>query len=238
MDSLESALIAQEAGADRIELCSCLEVGGLTPDPALFLLTRERLSIPIHVLIRPRIGNFVYTETEQAVILNSIEFFNKHEANAVVVGALNQADDLDQQFLTHMLEVTSTESVTFHRAFDLVNDPLQTFIQLEKLGIARVLTSGQQPVVVDGIPLLETLMKQSSKVKILAGGGVNSRNVTQLLDTGISEVHASARRPASQNLIAGKISFSKLKPDEHRLADFQEIVNLRNQLNNYDAHVQ
>jgi len=238
VDSLESAIIAQQAGADRIELCGCLEVGGVTPDPALFLLAREKLSIPIHILIRPRIGNFVYSEAEQAVILKSIEFFYQHGADAVVVGALNQYNELDQELLVHTLEAASAMSVTFHRAFDLVSDPIKAFTQLEEIGVPRVLTSGQQSVVVNGIPLLETLMKQSSKVKILAGGGVNSQNVTQLLDAGINEIHASARQPSSQNFIACKISLSKLEPDEYRLADSQEIANLRNQLNNYNSYVQ
>ena len=143
VDSLETALEAQQAGADRVELCSCLEVGGITPDPALFLLAREKLSIPIHVLIRPRIGNFFYSATEQSVILKSIKFFKQYGADAVVVGALQSDNTLDLDFLSEMLETASSISVTFHRAFDLVDNPLTVFAQLEELGISRVLTSGQ-----------------------------------------------------------------------------------------------
>ncbi len=233
VDSLESALVAQEAGADRVELCSCLEVGGITPDPALFLLAREKLSIPIHVLIRPRIGNFFYSATEQSVILKSIKFFKQYGADAVVVGALQSDNTLDLDFLSEMLETASSISVTFHRAFDLVDNPLTVFAQLEELGISRVLTSGQKESAIEGTALLEQLVERSSLTKILAGGGVNSQNVVKLLDTGINEVHASARKVALGNTIPGKISLSKLNPDEYRVADFQEIVNLRNQLDNY-----
>ncbi|WKN43369.1 copper homeostasis protein CutC [Tunicatimonas pelagia] len=237
VDSLESALIAQEAGADRIELCSCLEVGGLTPDAALFSLAREKLSIPIHVLIRPRLGNFVYTAVEQTVILRSIEYCRQHGADAVVIGALSPKNELDQDFLLEMREVASSMSITFHRAFDVVENPLKALKQLNELDMARVLTSGQKSAAIDGIPLLKRLKEQPSNVKILAGGGVISQNVTQLLDAGIAEVHASARQPVSQTTTTSKIAFSKLKPDEYRLASFQEIVNLRNQLNNHQPYV-
>ncbi|MEM8968179.1 MAG: copper homeostasis protein CutC, partial [Bacteroidota bacterium] len=187
VDSLESALIAQESGADRVELCSCLEVGGITPDPALFLLAREKLSIPIHVLIRPRIGNFVYSDNEQSVILKSIEFFKQYGADAVVVGALQSDNTLDLDFLSEMLETASSVSVTFHRAFDLVDDPLTAFSQLRELDVPRVLTSGQKESAIEGTALLEQLVERSSLTKILAGGGVNSQNVVKLLDTGINE---------------------------------------------------
>ncbi|MEM9834350.1 MAG: copper homeostasis protein CutC [Bacteroidota bacterium] len=239
VDSLESALIAQEAGADRVELCSCLEVGGLTPDPALFLLVRERVSIPVHVLIRPRIGNFVYSAIERLIILKSIEFFKQHKADAVVVGALQLDSTLDLEFLSKILDVASSLSVTFHRAFDLVDNPLKVFQQLGELGVPRVLTSGQKDSAAGGIPLLKKLVAHSSgNAKLLAGGGVNNQNVVKLLEAGITEVHASARKAVSENIIPGKISLSRLEPDEYRVADFQEIVNLRNQLDHYQPYVQ
>lgn len=236
VDSLESALIAQQAGVDRIELCSCLEVGGLTPDPALFLLTKEKLKIPIHVLIRPRIGDFVYTEVEKTTIKKGIEFFKQHQADAIVVGALDTSCELDVDFLSRMQEAAYPLPVTFHRAFDLVPDPIKAFGQINTMGIERVLTSAQQPVVTDGIELLYDLLKQQSNTQVIAGGGVKSENVAKLLAIGITEIHASARKPNPSLMSSSRLSFSNLKPDVYRYADYDEIVNLRNQLNDNQSH--
>lgn len=114
VDSIQSALIAQDAGADRIELCSSLDLGGLTPDLALFTLARKNLKIPIHVLIRPRPGNFVYDSLDEEMMVESIRYFKKHGADGVVIGALTKQNTIDLPLIEELMKSAISLSVTFH----------------------------------------------------------------------------------------------------------------------------
>ena len=238
VDSLPSALIAQEAGADRIELCSGLDVGGLTPDHALFTLARNKLSIPIHVLIRPRSGNFVYDILDLEVMTESIHTFKSQGADGLVVGALTEQQELDKAVMRQLLKAAEPLPVTFHRAFDQLEQPLEALSFLMEEGVQRILTSGQQTKAIDGIPLLQQVVeKVAGKLIVLPGGGVSSQNVEQLLAVGMQEVHASARQALNHELKTNnKVSLSAgTITDAYRFADFQEIVNLRTILDHYEA---
>lgn len=230
VDSLQSALIAEEAGADRIELCSALDVGGLTPDPALFMLARQKLNIPIHVLIRPRSGNFVYDSLDEELMVESIRFFEKHGANGVVIGALTDQNAIDVPLMEELMKATASLSVTFHRAFDQLANPTEAVDILYKLGVERILTSGQKATAEDGLPLLQQLLEVvEKKLIILPGGGVNSENAAKLLAIGLSELHASVRENVNYSTSKPNVSLSLGGlPDEYRYADYQEIVKLHN----------
>lgn len=235
VDSLQSAITAEHAGADRIELCSCLEVGGLTPDPALFLLARAKLAIPIHVLIRPRIGNFVYDEQDKEVLFESIKFFKKHGSDGLVLGALTTNRKIDLSLVEQMVKAVKPLPITFHRAFDQVRDPLGSLSSLIDLEIPRLLTSGNQIRATDGLGLLRELHDYSKgRIEIMAGGGINSQNVGQLLKLGLSEIHASARQMITDAKSSNQISMSSSNlSDNYRFADYQEIATLRKILDNY-----
>lgn len=237
VDSLPSALIAQEAGADRIELCAGLDVGGLTPDQALFALARKKLNIPIHVLIRPRSGNFVYDVLDLELMIESIHAFKSQGADGLVLGALTNRDEVDAPMMHQLLKVARPLPVTFHRAFDQLASPLEALPFLIDEGVRRVLTSGQQTKAVDGISLLQQVSEDvAGKLIILPGGGISSKNVESLLAAGMSEIHASARESFNPAHVNTKVPLSsEAQADAYRLADFQEIVNLRTILDHYET---
>ncbi|MBQ9284669.1 MAG: copper homeostasis protein CutC [Bacteroidaceae bacterium] len=192
--SMLSALNAVEGGAGRIELCSALALDGLTPSIGL---TRElRLLYPalrIHVLIRPREGNFVYSDAELCAMLHDIELAAAAGATAIVAGALTPAGDIDINATRRLIEAAGPLPFTFHRAFDAVNDQHEALEQLAELGAARVLTSGGAPTALHGKEQLRKLNQQAAgRISILPGGGVNSNNARLILDhTGAREIHGS-----------------------------------------------
>jgi len=235
VDSLQSALTAERGGADRIELCSALELGGLTPDPALFRLAKDKLGIPIFVLVRPRMGGFVYDDRDQEVIETSIQYFKENGAHGIVLGALTTAGEVDLPLMEKLMDLTSPLPVTFHRAFDQILDPVSALPKLIDLGVQRILTSGQQAKAVSGLNLLKKINDiVGKKIILLAGGGVSSQNVKQLLSIGLSEVHASARVNVSPENEENTVLLSQGGiSDTYRMADLQEIVNLRKILNEY-----
>lgn len=237
VDSLQSALIAQQGGADRIELCSALELGGLTPDPALFLLAKQRLDIPIFVLIRPRMGGFVYDDKDQEVIVKSIQYFKENGVDGIVLGALTNQGSVDLPLMQQLMNIASPLPVTFHRAFDQIADPISELPKLVALGIQRILTSGQKEKAVSGISLLKEMVDVvGDKITILAGGGVSSHNIDELLSIGLNEMHASARISVPEirgdnNVLISQGGIS----DTYRFADLQEIATLRKIMDKYDT---
>lgn len=195
--SLTDVIHAVEGGAERIELCSALSVDGLTP--SVGLIEEVRALFPhliIHVLIRPREGDFVYTAREKAIIYRDIRHAVADGADGIVCGALTPQADIDITAVREMLRCCEGRPFTFHRAFDVCREPLSALSLLKGLGVTRILTSGQQPTAVEGIPLLKQLVDiaQGSPI-IMPGGGVNSGNASHLLRaTGVLELHGSCRR--------------------------------------------
>ena len=196
VDSVESAVIAQEAGADRIELCSCLDVGGLTPSLGAITLAKSVLEIPIHVLIRPRMGDFCYSDLEFQQMLRDLRLAKDTKTEGVVFGILTPDGKVDIYRTALLLEAARPLRVTFHRAFDFCVDPFQALEDLISLGVDRILTSGQKNTALEGAPLLKELIeKADNRVIIMPGSGINSQNLPSLIkDTGAREYHLSASR--------------------------------------------
>ena len=192
--NLQSVMAAAEAGAERIELCSALSLDGLTPSIGL-LKTVRRLypDMKIHVLIRPREGNFVYTEEEVRIMEDDITAALPY-ADGIVIGALDQHGNIAIEATRRLIAASQGKPVTFHRAFDVCRDPLTALEQIISMGCKRILTSGQQPKAEQGITLLQKLQQQAGdRLIILPGGGVNDKNARLILDqTGCMEIHGSA----------------------------------------------
>ncbi len=191
--------IALEAGADRIELCSALGVGGLTPSAGMIATAvalarqsgRDRF---VHVLIRPRAGGFVYTDDEIGLCVADVLAAREAGAAGVVVGALTADGAIDGGALEAFVAVAGPLEVTFHRAMDTVHDPLATVDALVELGVARILTSGAASRSIEGAELLAALVERASgRIQVMAGGGVSVTDIAPLASAGVDAVHLSAR---------------------------------------------
>lgn len=195
-NSVESCLAAQAGGADRVELCAGIPEGGTTPSYGDIATARELLThTRLHVIIRPRGGDFLYTPLEQRIMLKDIENARRLGADGVVFGCLTSEGDIDIALMKQLLEAAQGMSVTFHRAFDVCRQPKQALETLIQLGCHRILTSGTQPTAEQGIPLLKELQAQADgRIILLAGCGVNENNIARIAsETGIREFHFSAR---------------------------------------------
>lgn len=193
VDSIEGALAAQAGGADRVELCADLFEGGITPGPGTILLARERLKIGLNVIIRPRGGDFCYSDAEFEVMKRDVEFSKRAGADGVVIGILRPDGSVDVDRTGELVRLARPMSVTFHRAFDLTRDPFEALEDVISLGVDRLLTSGQEGTVVEGLDLLVELVRRAGKrVIIMPGGGINERNLAKVAAaTGAREFHAS-----------------------------------------------
>lgn len=194
-NSVDSCLAAEAGGAHRVELCAGIPEGGTTPSYGEIALARELLHIKLHVIIRPRGGDFLYSSLERKVILKDIETARLLNADGVVVGCLTADGSIDRTFLKEMIGASGDLSVTFHRAFDVCRDPRRALEELIDAGCHRVLTSGQMPDAVQGIPLLKELVNQAAgRIIILPGCGINEDNIYRIArETGAGEFHFSAR---------------------------------------------
>lgn len=202
-NSVESCLAAQEGGADRVELCAAIPEGGTTPSYGEIKVARRVLSSTrLHVIIRPRGGDFLYTPLEQERMLDDIRMCRQLGVDGVVIGCLCADGSVDVEVNRRLVEAADGMSVTFHRAFDRVRDPREALEQLIGLGVNRVLTSGQQPTALDGVPLLAELHRQAAgRIVVLAGCGVNEQNIRRIYETtGITEFHFSARLPQKSRM--------------------------------------
>lgn len=190
----ESAIAAQEGGADRVELCENFTEGGNTPGFGTIKLTREKLHIALNVMIRPRGGDFLYSDLEFEIMKADILQCRVLGINGVVFGILNADGSVDRLRCKQLTELASPMSTTFHRAFDMTANPVQSLEDLIDCGFTRVLTSGQKMSAMEGKDLLQKLVQQAGKrIIIMPGGGVRSHNIEALVtQTGASEYHTSA----------------------------------------------
>jgi copper homeostasis protein len=195
VDSVAGALAAERGGADRVELCDNFWEGGTTPSAGCIKLARQNLRIGLHVIIRPRGGDFLYHELELAVMGEDVQMAKALGADGVVIGCLTAAGDLDAPGIERLMELARPMNVTFHRAFDMCREPRQGLEDLIQLGIDRVLTSGQEASCLEGLELIAELRQQAAdRIIVMPGGGLTPRNVRQIVAaTGVSEVHLSAR---------------------------------------------
>lgn len=175
VDSVESAIAAKKGGADRLELCSALVIGGLSPSQALYRKIREQADIPIRVLLRPRFGDFCYTDHEHEILIEEVRSFRKLGADGIVIGTMKPDGTLNLEQMKELMEEAQGMTVTLHRAFDMCKDPFQTLEEAKRLGIHTILTSGQKNVCTEGMDLLKELVEQAQgKTEILVGGGVDA----------------------------------------------------------------
>lgn len=193
--SLASALDAQAGGADRVELCENLGEGGCTPSHGTLAVARDRLRIPLYVLIRPRGGDFVYDDAEREVMLRDIAHCVRLGCDGVVIGALDARGEVDMVTCAALREAAGALGVTFHRAIDVAADPVRALDAAIALGCERVLTSGAQPDALAGAAQIAALVARArGRVAVMAGAGVTAANVADIVRrSGVCEVHASAR---------------------------------------------
>jgi copper homeostasis protein len=215
--SLESCINAQAGGAVRIELCGGLGEGGTTPSAGLIEVVRQHVDIDLFVMIRPRGGDFVYDVFEEEIMRKDIDLAKKLGANGVVLGVLLADGQVDVARTKALVDYAAPMKVTFHRAFDLTPDPLKALKAVIETGAERILTSGQKPAAVEGIPLLEKLVQASGNmIEIMAGGGVNHSNAGALVAAGVHSLHLTAKafRPGRQKYFPADISMAGEIPDE------------------------
>ena len=195
-NSVASALAVEAGGAARVELCSALEVGGLTPSHSAIAITCERLRIPVHVLIRPRAGDFVFDDLECEVMRRDIETCKALGCAGVVLGMLTPEGDVDVPRCRVLIDAARGMSVTFHRAFDFARDPERALETIMALGCGRLLTSGQAADAMAGAPLIRKLIEQArDRITIMPGGGITAQNIAAIAGaTGAREFHASAKQ--------------------------------------------
>lgn len=231
--TLEGALLAQQAGADRIELCENPSDGGTTPSYGMLKKVKDLISIPVFPIIRPRGGDFVYSSEEYEVMKYDIEWCKQLGYEGVVVGILNATGDVDSVRVSELVQLASPMQVTFHRAFDRTSDPIKALEDIIQCGCHRILSSGQFPSVIDGLPLLKQLIVHATKrIIIMPGSGLNSKNVIDIATaTGAFEFHTAARKKINRPDI---ISPSTMNETQSFISvDQDEIKQIKSALNSF-----
>lgn len=195
VDSVASAVAAERGGAARIELCSSLIEGGVTPSAGLIATARAAISIPLHVMIRPRAGDFFYDAHEFDAMRRDIALAKRLGANGIVLGILNVDGSVDEARTRELADLARPLAVTFHRAFDMTADLFRALENLCTIGIDRVLTSGGEQTALLGRQTIAKLVKQAQgKITIMAGSGIKPDNALHLVEeTGLKEIHVGLR---------------------------------------------
>jgi copper homeostasis protein len=234
--SIISAINAQKGGASRIELCDNLAEGGTTPSPGAIILAKKHLHIPVFVLIRPRSGDFLYSDIEFEQMKEEIFFCKERRAEGVVLGILKADGTVDLDRMAELVEMARPMQVTFHRAFDLTRDPFRAMEDIINLGIERILTSGQAAIAIEGAGLISELInKARNRIIIMPGGGITEHNVAELVKkTGAREVHASLRSPVKSimEFKSDSASMGKQERDEYEWleTDVSRVRSFKNSL--------
>ena len=224
--SLEDALEAERGGADRVELCSALFLGGLTPSLGTIMEAKTLLKIPIMVMIRPRGGGFCYTKSEMAVMERDTVLAAEQGAEGMVFGILNADGGIDEERCRRLRKLSGDRQAVFHRAFDVTPDPFRSLDQLVALGFTRVLTSGQEDTVPEGAHLIKRLIEYAGdRIEILPGGGIKPLSLRQVVEsTGCKQVHLTAFKTQPDTSVRGRpfVTFGgALYPpeDQYQVAD-------------------
>ncbi|MDE6322924.1 MAG: copper homeostasis protein CutC [Paramuribaculum sp.] len=214
---INSVIAAEKGGADRIELCSALESGGLTPSVGLVRKAVETChNAKVHVLVRPRAGDFLYTAEEVSVMLDDIAEIRSAGADGIVIGALTSEGNVDMEICRKLMNAAKGMSVTFHRAFDMTDHPERALEDIIKLGCDRVLTSGCAPSLLKGAETVRSLLATAgNRITILGGCGVTPENVLAIIEqTGLRELHASARSSVASRMRFRNSSVFMGNPEE------------------------
>ena len=191
VNSVESAIKAQKGGAQRVELCDNLMEGGTTPSLGSIELARKNLSIGLHVIIRPRGSDFLYSTLEFEIMKRDIEICKQAGVDGVVIGILTANGAIDVKRTKELIALAKPMSVTFHRAFDVAKDAFKSLEKLVEIGVDRILTSGQEPTAFEGAEMISELVKiANNRIIILACGNLTARNVQKFVGkTGVKEIH-------------------------------------------------
>jgi copper homeostasis protein len=203
VDNVESAMVAQYAGADRVELCNNLQEGGTTPGFGMISSARSNLCIGLNVIIRPRGGDFLYSDLEYEIMRREIEVCGECGVDGVVLGILLPEGEIDTDRTAKLVELARPMSVTFHRAFDMCNDPFKGLEDIIAAGANRLLTSGQKTKAEDGIGLINDLIaKADDRIAIMPGSGINTTNILNIARaTGAKEFHLTGRKVTESSMI-------------------------------------
>lgn len=226
-NSVASALAAQEAGAARVELCASLGEGGLTPSYATIALARERLRIPLYVLIRPRAGDFLYDELELETMRRDVEACARLGCDGVVIGALDADGGVATEPCRSLVAAAGALGVTFHRAFDLARDPFAALEAIVALGCERLLTSGGGATAIEGAARIgELVAAAAQRIVVMPGAGIDADNVAALKQrTGAREFHASAKRAMPSRMRHRPAQLPEMQTGESR-SDVEQIRRL------------
>ncbi len=221
--SVESAIAASKGGASRIELCSALPEGGLTPSQAIIEYVKANLKIKVFVLIRPRAGDFSYSRAEFEVMKSDIFAAKVKGADGIVTGMLNTDGTVDTCRMKEIIQIAHPMEVTFHRAFDLTRDPFEAMETIIGLGCHRILSSGQAGSAFEGKLLLaELIQKADSRIVIMPGGGINAGNLKELYAvTNAGEYHSSASGPVKSRMVYRKpgVNMGSKARDEYNVIE-------------------
>ena len=202
VDSVESAVNASQGGASRVELCSNLVEGGTTPSLGMLRVIKSVMTTPVFVMIRPRGGDFLYSDTEFKVMLEDLRLMKQNGADGIVFGILTPDGGIDRGRSQKLIDLARPLPVTFHRAFDMTKDPEACLEVLVELGVERVLTSGHESSALEGVPMLKKLVGAAGgRIAVVPGGGITERNLWRILSgSGAVEFHCSARIPRGSNM--------------------------------------
>jgi len=237
---IESAMNAQKGGADRIELCDNAAEGGTTPSFGVMKIVRQALSIDVYAMIRPRGGDFVYSEYEYQAMKSDIEICKRASLDGVVFGILKPDGSLDKERCKKLIAAARPMRVTCHRAFDVTRDSFEALEDCIECGFDKILTSGRKQKAEEGIDIIKELVKRAgNRIAIIAGSGINENNVTQIVKaTGVHEIHFSASifHKSKFEDFNPIISFSSQPPEDYlmkRVVDPEKIKKTREILRSF-----
>ena len=224
VDAIDAALEAERGGAGRIELCGELLQGGVTPSVGLIGAVRERVAIPVFVLIRPRTGDFLYSADEHDVMLRDIAAVRALDVNGVVVGALTRDGGIDGSAMRQFVDAADAMDVTFHRAFDFARNRERALETLIDLGVDRVLTSGGAESALAGVASLARLVRQADRrITILAGGGITAATVAEVVrESRVDEVHVRAAARVESSMVHRRSGVTLARPQT--LGDYDRMA--------------
>ncbi|MEY8703278.1 copper homeostasis protein CutC [Francisella philomiragia] len=231
IDNYQSILNAQKAGADRLELCTALGVEGLTPSPSLVKFAKDNFTGSLQAMIRHRAGDFYYDEIDQQIMLTDCKLMLELGVDGIVIGALTKENKIDKKFLEPFIRLTKKagKELTFHRAIDLTTDIYTATQEVIELGFDRILTSGAKPNVIQGLEIIKTLQEKfGSEIQIMPGGGINSNNVKEILETTkVTDIHCSASKKILRDTKCSAFPSSAL---EIKISQVDEISVIKSRL--------
>jgi copper homeostasis protein len=235
--NIESCIAAQEGGANRIELCANPGEGGTTPSCAFIKAARKKLHIHLYVMIRPRGGDFLFSDDEFEIMKNDIVVCKQLGCDGIVTGILNKEGKIDKKRCQELIDLAYPLEATFHRAFDRVANPLEALEDIIDLGFERILTSGLKPKAIEGVLLLSQLMQQSAeRIIIMPGSGINSENIISIAEsTGATEFHSSASKVTDSKMEFVNASLNETL--NYIVANKEEVKKMAELLSGYSKRI-